>query len=113
MLVVVSNLFDSAWLYQNLLDEVSESVKPLEVLYVLFVPYLSAPQMLLATQTTPSLVIGHHSISQHVCCRSFFWLVIIGDRVTVCCFRGHTNNLILANHLPFQFLPVSQPSHCP
>jgi len=60
-----------------------KEVKLFEVSYALFKHYLSAPQMLLAAQTTPFLVIGHILISQHVCCHFFFWLVIIGDH---CCF---------------------------
>ena len=48
---VIPNLFDSARLYQDLLDEVSESF---DALFAIFEPYLSAPQMLLATRTTPS-----------------------------------------------------------
>ena len=68
MLVLVSDLFDSAWLYQDLLDEVSELGEAVFTLNALFMPHLSAPQMLSATQTTPSLVTDRHSISQHVCC---------------------------------------------
>ena len=51
--IVVSNLFDSAWVYQDLLDEVRTAVCALS-LYLIFVPYSSAPRMLSATQTTPS-----------------------------------------------------------
>jgi len=68
-------------------------------LCTLFVPYLSAPQMLLATQMTPSLVIGHHSISQHVCYRSFFWLVI-GDRLL---FLLGATLIILSSQITFLF----------
>ena len=56
--------------------------------------------MLLATQTTPSLVIGHHSISQHVCYRSFIWLVVIGDRLLF--FSGATL-IILSSQITFLF----------
>jgi hypothetical protein len=55
--------------------------------------------MLLATRTTPSLVIGHHSISQHVC-RSFFWLVIIGDRLL---FLSGATLIILSSQITFLF----------
>jgi hypothetical protein len=75
-------------------------VKPFEALYALFMPYLSAPQMLLATRMTPSLVIGHHSIFQHVCCRSFFWLVIIGDRLL---FLSGATLIILSSQITFLF----------
>jgi hypothetical protein len=63
-------------------------------------PYLSAPQMLLATRTTPSLVIGHHSISQHVCSCSFFWLVIIGDHLL---FLSGATLIILSSQITFLF----------
>lgn len=97
MPVVISNLFDSAWPYQDLLDEVSEQF---ETHYALFQPYLSAPQMLSAMRTIPSLVIGHHSTSQHVCCHSFFWPVIIID---CSLFVSGATLIILSSQITFLF----------
>src|SRR5580698_7596211 len=56
--------------------------------------------MSLAMQTTLSLVIGHHSIYQHVCCRFFFWLVIIDNCL---CFLSGTTLIILSSQITFLF----------
>jgi hypothetical protein len=104
MPIVVSNLFDSAWVYQDLLDEVREAAQ----IYI-FTPYScvfsSSPNVVGHANDT---LLGYRPPFDIPTCSFSIPLSGLPPFMTVHCYiRGHTCILVLSTYLRFQILLVS------